>query len=101
VVAESSPSAPVDVRGGSQIALNTWTHLATTYDGAMLRLFVNGSEVASRPLAGSLLISSGPLRIGGNSIWGEFFKGRIDEVRLYDRALSAEEVADAMNTPLP
>jgi hypothetical protein len=67
----------------------------------MLRLFVNGSEVASRPLGGGLLSSAGPLRIGGNSLWGEFFKGRIDEIRLYERALSAQEISDVMNSPLP
>ena len=37
-------------------------------------------------------------RIGGNGVWGEFFQGRIDEVRIYNRALSAAEVQTDMNT---
>jgi hypothetical protein len=36
--------------------------------------------------------SSSPLRIGGNSVWGEYFAGLIDEVRVYNRALSATEI---------
>ena len=39
-------------------------------------------------MTGPLLASSGALRIGGNSVWGEFFEGRIDEVRIYNRALT-------------
>jgi hypothetical protein len=44
--------------------------------------------------------STQPLRIGGNSIWGEYFSGAIDEVRIYNRALSAAEIAADMNTPI-
>jgi hypothetical protein len=100
VVRSSSPSFPQDARGSAQILLNTWTHLASTYDGAMLRLYVNGVEVGNRALPGSILPSDGPLRIGGNSIWGEYFQGRIDEVRIYNRALSTAEIQEDMNTPL-
>jgi hypothetical protein len=41
------------------------------------------------------------LRIGGNSIWGEFFSGRIDDVRIYNRPLSSSEVQSDMATPVP
>ena len=37
--------------------------------------------------------STGALKIGGNAIWGEWFNGLIDEVRVYNRALSAAEIA--------
>ena len=50
--------------------------------------------------AGPMLTSGGVLRIGGNSIWGEFFQGRIDEVRIYNRALSATEIQADMNAPI-
>ena len=43
---------------------------------------------------GALLTSTGALRIGGNSIWGEYFQGRIDEVRVYNRALAVERDPD-------
>jgi hypothetical protein len=96
------PAADVwlDARGTSQLPLNAWTHLAGTYDGTTLRLYVNGVQVGSRPVTGALLTSTGALRIGGNSVWGEFFQGRIDEVRVHNRALSATEVQTIMNLPL-
>ncbi len=45
-------------------------------------------------------MSSSPLRLGGNSVWGEFFKGRIDEVRIYNRDLSAAEINADLNTAI-
>jgi PKD repeat protein len=90
-------SSDLGVSGNAQLPLNTWTHLASTYDGAVLRLYVNGSQVGSRSLSGSIRASSYPLRIGGNSVWGEFFAGRIDEVRIYNRALSVAEIQGDMN----
>jgi hypothetical protein len=90
----------IDVTGPSAITLNAWTHLAATYDGANLRLFVNGTQVTSRALTGSIASSTQPLRIGGNQVWGEYFAGLIDEVRVYNRALSAAEIQTDMNAPV-
>ncbi len=83
---------------GSTLPANQWTHVAGTYDGSTLRLFINGIQVASTPVTGSIATSTGPLRIGGNSLWGEFFQGRIDEIRIYNRALSGAEIQADMNT---
>jgi len=47
-----------------------------------------------------MVTSTNPLRIGGNSIWGEFFAGLIDEVRVYNRVLTAAEIQADMNTPI-
>ena len=75
------------------IPLNTWTHLAATYDGAYFRIYVNGSlATVQHSLAGSIKTSGSPLRIGGNSIWGEYFQGLIDEVRVYNKALTASQI---------
>src|SRR5882724_7114332 len=86
---------------GSVLKANVWTHLAGTYDGSMLRLYINGIEAAHQAQEGLITASSGPLRIGGNSIWGEYFKGRIDEVRIYNRALTQAEIQNDMNTLIP
>ncbi len=85
--------------GGPWLLANTWVHLATTYNGSTQLLYVNGTEVASRAQSGSIEVSNGALRIGGNSFWGEFFQGRIDDVRVYNRALSATQVNTDMNSP--
>jgi hypothetical protein len=96
----SLPGVALDARGSAALPLNTWSHLAATYDGTTLRLYVNGSLVGSRAVASALVTSTGALRIGGNSVWGEFFTGRIDEVRLYNRALSVAEIQADMNAPI-
>ena len=73
-----------------------------TWDGSVMRVYRDGVQVASHALTGAAPASDGPLRIGGNAIWPEFFKGVIDEVRVYDRALSASEIArdrDAAHHP--
>ena len=87
-------------QGASAVPLNTWTHLATTWDGSTLRLYVNGVQTGSTAVAGTLGTSTGPLRIGGNGIWKEFFKGLIDDVRVYDHALSATAITSDMQHPV-
>lgn len=77
---------------GSRLPANTWTHLAATYDGITQKLYVNGTLAGSRPQSGAVTVSGGKLRIGGNSIWGEYFTGHIDEVRVYNRALTETEI---------
>jgi hypothetical protein len=86
--------------GAAPLPLNVWSHLAATYDGATVRLFLNGTEVGHTALAGALSASADPLRIGGNSVWGEYFSGRIDEVRIYNRPLSPIEIQREMNLAL-
>jgi fibronectin type 3 domain-containing protein len=80
--------------------VNAWTHVALTYDGATLRLYVNGAQVATRAAGGTVQSGSNPLWIGGNQPYGEFFQGLIDEVRVYNRALSPTEVQTDMNASL-
>jgi hypothetical protein len=84
----------------STLPLNTWTHLAGTFDGTTLRLYVNGTQVATRTLSGTIVTSTDILAIGGNTIWGEYFQGRIDEVRIYNRALSPAQIQTDMNSPI-
>jgi hypothetical protein len=49
---------------------------------------------------GSIVTSTGALRIGGNAVFGEYFRGIIDEVRVYNRALTAADIQVDMNTPI-
>jgi hypothetical protein len=88
------------VTGSSGLTLNVWTHLAATFDGGMLRLYVNGVEVGTRTASQPIAPSANPLKIGGNAIWGEYFRGLIDEVRIYNRALGRDEIQRDMATPL-
>lgn len=77
-----------------------WIHLAGTYDGAMMRLFVDGEEIGAAPLTGNLRVDDNPIMIGGEEngptpqdVDGEFH-GLIDEVRIYSRSLSASEIRE-------
>ena len=87
--------------GTAGLTVNTWTHLAGTYDGTTLRLYVNGVQVSNFAKTGSIAISTNALQIGGDSIYGQYFPGKIDEIRIYNRALSATEIQSDMNSPLP
>src|SRR5262249_34950777 len=77
----------VEAYGTAALTTNTWAYLAATYDGATMRLYVNGTLVASQAGSGSLAVSGNALQIGGDSIFGQFFQGLIDEVRVYNQAL--------------
>ena len=69
------------------------------YDGTTQRLYVDGAQVGSLAAAGAIVdVDLGALRIGGNSIWGEYFAGLIDEVRIYNRALTQTEIQADMNS---
>jgi len=63
-------------------------------------MYVNGSLSGTTALSGPIATSTSALRIGGNAVWGEYFKGSLDEVRIYNRALSASEIQADMTTPV-
>jgi Concanavalin A-like lectin/glucanases superfamily/Viral BACON domain len=86
--------------GTAALPLNSWSHLALTWDGTTLRLYVGANQVASRALTGTLTSSTGALRFGGNGVWPEWFAGRIDEIRVYDRALTQPELQADMTTSI-
>ena len=79
--------------------MGSWTHVALTYDGSLLRLYVNGVQAASANVSGAIQSSSSPLWIGGNQ-YDENFVGLIDDVRVYNRALTQAEIQTDMATPL-
>ena len=85
----------------STLPLNTWTHLTMTYDSATIRLFVNAVEVSSLGAPGAVMSTANPLSIGGNSVWNnEWFAGRLDEIRIYNRALTPAQIQTDMKTPV-
>ena len=96
-------SVAVKARGTVAPALNTWTHFAVTYDGATIRMYVNGVQTGTRAQTGALRTSTQPLRFGGNAVWPEWFRGRLDEVRIYNRALTGAQIqadmAKAVSSP--
>lgn len=84
----------------SSLPANTWSHLAATYGDGFLRLYVNGAQVASAQRNTPITISTSPLEIGGDSLWGQFFQGLIDEVRIYNVVRTPAQIQADMNTPI-
>ena len=81
---------------GPNVVANQWTHLAVSLDVGSYALFVDGSLAASSTVNDFIANPSQPLRIGAGTTEATpqfFFNGSIDEVRIYNRALSAAEVA--------
>ena len=92
VKAQSSASMP---RG-------KWVHLAGTYDGVTHKIFVDGKLAGEGAAKRTLQPDTTPLIIGANQNYtnlSEYWKGLVDDVRVYDRALSAEEIAALATGP--
>ena len=81
--------------------INTWTHVAVTYDGSAIRHYINGN--LDRTTSASCKVTntnSRPILIGSNGANSETMNGLIDDVRIYDRVLSGTEIQTDMATPL-
>ena len=89
-----------DAYGSTALPANTWSFLAETYDGSTVRLYVNGTQVGSVAHTGAIATSTNPLQIGGDSIYGQHFVGLIDEVRVYNTALTAVQIQADQTTPV-
>ena len=86
--------------GTTQSAANAWRFLTATYDATTIRIYLDGALVGSKPASGSMIASTGALRIGGDSVWNEWFQGLIDNVRLYNFPLAAGAIQADMATPV-
>ena len=94
------------IASSGDIAENEWTHVAAVYDGSTMRLYKDGSEVGRLSRRGAVASAPDvPCWIGGNPVdaTARPWRGRIKDVRLYDRALSSgavgELVAPSGNQP--
>ncbi|MCD6524983.1 MAG: LamG domain-containing protein [Thermococcus sp.] len=77
----------------STVPLNEWSHVVATFDGEYLRIFLNGVVDTSMPTPGTTIGENDqPLQLGLATEQG--YRGVIDEVRIYNRALSEAEVAE-------
>lgn len=91
----------------TSMLLNTWTHVAVSIkSGAYIKLFINGSETDMMPISSSIkayfgnmtgsIAESNLLAVG---LINNTFKGSIDDIRIYKRALVAQEFTNIMNLP--
>lgn len=81
--------------GTTAMALDTWNHIAGTYDGSTIRGYLNGVEESSTSVSGNISSNTAPVRIGagsGGSGSEEPFDGDIGHCAIWDVALSASEI---------
>jgi len=72
---------------------NTWMHVAATYDGSTMRLYINGVEEDWTPGPAAIAASALNVGIAGQSNGSRRYRGDMDDVRIYSRALTPAEVA--------
>ncbi|HOW65336.1 MAG TPA: S41 family peptidase [Candidatus Paceibacterota bacterium] len=89
--------APAEIRTGE------WYHLAGTYDGQTLAVYVNGVKIQSESVSGNLTIDDSDLLIGkGDPDFssGEYFHGLLDEIRVWNVSRTQAEIQNALDKPL-
>jgi len=90
------------ITSAAEIPLSQWTHVAATYDGTTAKVYINGVLKASSPIKMQLRASTLPVTIGREDLPGDprAFLGLIDEVRVWNRALSQAEIQANMSLRL-
>ncbi len=82
--------------------LNQWIFVAGTYDGSAMKLYVNGNLTNIQNVAGPLNSNNDELLIGTRlKIRSDTFNGKIDDIRIYNRALSTTEIQTLYNLGKP
>jgi len=83
---------------GAVVPTNTFVHVAGVYNGSTATLYINGAPAGTQSLTGNIVSSVGNLTIGQFAVGGfSTFKGLIDEVGIYNRALSQTEIQSIIN----
>ncbi|MDP6845898.1 MAG: LamG domain-containing protein [Candidatus Nanoarchaeia archaeon] len=87
-------SSTSQIIGGS-LSTETWTHGVMIYNGSEMRLYVDGSQVAMQVKTGAIDVDDSiEIWIGANPDGTNYYDGLIDDLRIYNRSLSNEEIAD-------
>lgn len=76
----------------NSISLNTWTHVVATFNGTTKSIYINGVLVVQDTVSSINMSGNGDILVGSN-IYGDPYKGLMDEVRIYSKALSPAEVS--------
>ena len=80
------------------VPTNVWTHVAATYNGSRLAIYINGQAAGSTNVTGTTCANDEPLAVGAKNapskgILEAFWDGRLDDVRIYNKALTATRIA--------
>ena len=92
LAATSTDKVQRNLNANQKIEVNVWKHLVFTYNGSTMKIYVNGSLDNTVNYSGSIGTNADYFGIGKDPDRNYYFTGLIDEVRIYNRALSADEV---------
>lgn len=82
----------------NSLGLNSWYHIAATFNGSQIILYLNGEEVAKRNASFSISNNPNSVRVGESPGFpGRVFNGKIDEVRIWNISRTQEEIKNFMN----
>ena len=88
------------VQMGSPLPMSQWSNLAVVFNGTQVQFYLNSILVNTQPLSASITARGNAMNVGADERPGQYYKGTMDDLRIYNRALSANEVQSDMNTPL-
>ena len=81
-------------------SMNAWHHLAATYDGATMKVYVDGVLSASQAQTGTIATNTNVLALGDQTGYSEYFGGSVDEVRVWNIARTQAQIQAGMNSEL-
>jgi len=93
--ADSATWSYASIGSYGSVPAGVWSHVAVTFDGSMLRFYVNGVQVGSRARGGSLTTTSNVVCLAAYNCLGLRFAGTLDEVNVFQRPLSVAEIQTA------
>jgi len=103
--ADSATWAYSTVGGYGYVPTAQWSHVAVSFDGSSIKFYVDGNNVGTKSRAGTLSNADSVPFIGcygsGSACSGAFFDGKTDNIRIWNRTLSAAEINQSRDSPYP
>ena len=84
--------SPRKLNGTTNLKVGEWYHIVSTYDGATMKLFIDGHQERKSLTSSFVLTANDDFLIGAGKMYPRYFDGKIDEFRVYNRSLAAEEI---------
>src|SRR5262249_11961666 len=93
-----SASGLTGVAMSSSLPVNTWSHLAIVFNGTQALFYLNGTLVTTRAMTTTLTARGNALRLAADVSTQQFYRGMLDDVRIYQKAQTAADIQTDMNT---
>jgi glucose/arabinose dehydrogenase/chitodextrinase len=82
-----------------QLPLNQWSYLAVVFNGTQAQFYVNGALISTQALSATIVARGNPINIGADASPAQFYKGLLDDLRIYSRVLTQAQIQSDMTTP--